>query len=87
MASSLLTACATPSRPKPVEQPAPRAVDPRVCARIEAEPPVKGGIVQPATDAERAATDAFLNGEAEARAWGRRGWDRADLAKREACGK
>jgi len=79
--SSLLLGCATHSKPGPVREPAPKAVDPRVCARIEPEPPVQGGIVQPATAAERAETEAFLNGEAEARAWGRRGWERVGLAK------
>lgn len=42
---------------------------------------MQGGIVQPATDEERAATEAFLNGEAAARDWGRQGWARATLAK------
>ena len=85
LAALTLTACATPSKPGPIAQPAPKAVDPRICARIEPEPAVQGGIVQPATDREREATDAFLNGEAEARSWGRRGWERADLARRSAC--
>ena len=47
---------------------------------------MRGSVVQPATDAEREATAAFLNGEAEARSWGRRGWDRAQLAAKAACG-
>lgn len=76
-----LTACATPSSPGSVAQPRPVAPDPRVCAELEREPPVQGGIVQPATETERAETEAFLNGEAEARSWGRRGWERAKLAK------
>ena len=75
--SLALTACATPSS----LQPAPIAPDPRLCAPLKPEPPVQGGIVQPATDEERAATEAFLNGEAAARDWGRQGWARATLAK------
>lgn len=83
--ASLLSACATPSSPGEVAQPAPKAVDPRICAHSEPEPAVQGGVVQAATDEERAKLDAFLNGEAEARSWGRRGWERADLARRSAC--
>ena len=75
----------TSFRPGEVAQPAPKAVDPRICARSEPEPAVQGGVVQAATDEERAKLDAFLNGEAEARSWGRRGWERADLARRSAC--
>ena len=78
--SLILAACATPSSPPRLVDPAPRKPDPRLCAPTEAEPPVRGSVVQPATDAEREATAAFLNGEAEARSWGRRGWDRAKLA-------
>lgn len=84
-ASSLtLGACATRSSPPPAIEPAPRKPDPRLCAPAEAEPPVQGSIVQPSTDAEKDATAAFLNGEAEARSWGRRGWERARLAAK-AC--
>lgn len=82
-ALSLLSACATRS---PLTLPAtePQACDPRLTAPGLDEPPVAGAIVQPATPAERAAVDAFLSAEAEARAWGREGWARARLA-REAC--
>jgi hypothetical protein len=83
--SLALIGCATPSKPGKVEQPAPKAANPLLCARVEPEPPVMGGIVQPATETERDATALFLSGEAEARSWGRRGWERADLARREAC--
>jgi hypothetical protein len=85
VASSALIGCATPSKPGPIAEPAPLAADPRVCARLEPEPPVQGGIIQPATDAEREATEAFLTGESEARAWGRRGWERAKLARAREC--
>ena len=78
--SLILGACATRSSPPPLVDPAPRKPDPRLCAPPEPEPPVRGSVVQPATDTEREATAAFLNGEAEARSWGRRGWDRARLA-------
>lgn len=53
------------------------ACDPRLTAELKAEPPVRGAIVQPATEAERFDTAAFLEGEAEAREWGREGWARA----------
>lgn len=77
--SCLLTSCATPSAP-PAERPAGPPPDPRLCAILQAEPPVLGGIVQPATEEERRQTQAFLEGEAAARAWGRAGWERAGLA-------
>ena len=77
-ALSTLAACATPSSPA---DPKPLAIDPRLCAEVKQEPPVQGGIVQPATAAEREATSAFLTGEASAREWGREGWARATLAR------
>jgi hypothetical protein len=80
---SLLTACATPS--SRVELPKPLAPDPRICAALEKEPPVLGEVVQPATQAERDALADFLGGEAEARSWGRRGWERAKLARAREC--
>lgn len=83
----MLAACAKPSLPDPqipIEQPKPQACDPRLRAPLEGEPPVLGTIVQPVTPAEINGTRDFLTGEAEARAWGRRGWARADVA-REAC--
>jgi hypothetical protein len=81
-----LAACATPSsRPPPLVDPAQRKADPRICAAAEPEPAVQGSLVQPATEAEKDATAAFLNAEAEARAWGRRGWDRAKLAAKADC--
>lgn len=42
---------------------------------------MQGSVVQAATPEEQAALDAFLNWVAESLSWGRRGWDRADLAK------
>lgn len=83
--SSGLTACAT--RSSQVDKPAPRAADPRVCAKVEDEPPVVGTIPKAATSAESRGLETFLNGEAEARSWGRRGWDRAALAIRTSCPK
>jgi hypothetical protein len=82
---SLLTACATPSSPGKIEEPAPKAPDPRICAALEKEPPVLGEVVQPTTQAERDALADFLGGEAEARSWGRRGWERAKLARDREC--
>lgn len=81
--SSGLTGCAT--RSSQVDKPAPRAADPRVCAKVEDEPPVEGTIPVAETSAERRGLDLFLNGEAEARAWGRRGWDRVALALTNSC--
>lgn len=79
----ILASCATPSLPDPgpIEQPAAEACDPRLTAPIEVEPPVVGTIVQPVTPDEVDGTRTFLNGEAEARSWGRRGWDRAAVAQ------
>ena len=83
-ALSLSSACATRS-PPPVEvAPALQACDPRVTAAPEPEPPVAGGIVEPATPQEREAVSTFLSVEAQARAWGREGWARAGVA-RSAC--
>lgn len=81
---SLSSACATRSPPPPGPPIEPQACDPRLTAAAEAEPPVAGAIIQPATEAERAAVEAFLSGEAQARAWGREGWARARIA-RAAC--
>lgn len=58
------------------------AVDPGLCADLKSEPPVKGGLVAPATEAEGAELEAFLTGEAAARDWGREGWQRAALARK-----
>lgn len=82
---SLLTSCATPSVP-PIETPAPKAPDPRICVAVKPEPQVEGSVVAPATEAERAALRAFLNGEAGARGWGRDGWAIALLAQKHLCG-
>lgn len=84
-ASFLLSACATRS-PRAVEPPPPpsEACDPRLTAPLAVEPEVRGGVVQPVTSEERQALEAFLTSEAEARAWGREGWARAELARR-AC--
>ena len=58
----MLTACVTPSSP-PVPQP---TTDPRLCQPIKAEPDVRGALVAPVTDQERADLAAFLTGEAAA---------------------
>jgi len=82
-ASLILTSCgARSSLPvEPIAPLAPAAIDPRLCAPLEAEPPVDGSIVAPATPAEADTTRDHLTSDAEARAWGRRGWERADVAK------
>ena len=76
--SSLLATCATLSNPA---QPAPLAVDPRLCADVKPEPAVEGSIVAPVTDEERTAVEAHLTSDARSRDWGREGWARAALAK------
>lgn len=43
---------------------------------------MRGGIVQPATPDEKAATREFLESQSDRAAWGREGWARADLAAR-----
>ena len=85
----LLTSCATssPAPPAPVEQPRPRAPDPRVCADIPDEPslPAAASIPQPVTPAERAATALFLSFVASVQDWGREAARRAGIARDEAC--
>lgn len=77
-ASFLLTNCATHSKP-PV-------LPPSVCVEREPEPVLPDGasIVAPVTEEERDGTRAFLNYTSELMAWGRRGWDQAERA-RKAC--
>ncbi|WP_341020645.1 hypothetical protein [Brevundimonas diminuta] len=82
-ASLILASCgARSSLPiEPAAPVAPAAVDPRLCAPLEAEPPAIGSIVAPVTAAEAVAVRDHLTSDAEARAWGRRGWERAELAR------
>ena len=80
----LLTSCATPSIPPPIEEPAALGVDPRRCVPLEKAPAVVGSIVAPETAEEREAVRQHLTSDAEVAAWGRRGWDRAAIALR-AC--
>lgn len=82
-AAIALTACA--SGPVKSPGPAPQAADPRICAALEPEPDVAGGIVQPVNDVERDAIEEFLSGEFDARAWGRRGWHRAAISRETYC--
>ncbi|MCZ4109521.1 hypothetical protein O3U67_15635 [Brevundimonas diminuta] len=86
-ASLILTSCgARSSLPVETVAPvAPAAVDPRLCAPLEAEPPVAGTIVAPVTADEADAVRDHLTSDAEARSWGRRGWERAAVAARR-CG-
>lgn len=77
--------CATPSNPDPVKPPAPVAVDPRLCAPLKPEPEPRGSIVAPASTDEALATGEHLDSDAEARDWGRQGWDRAALAMAAFC--
>lgn len=88
LASSLILAsCATPFPPDPgpIEQPAAVAVDPRLCAPAEPEPLIVGTIVAPVTEAERVATRDHLTSDAEGRSWGRRGWERSEIARTTLC--
>jgi len=75
-----LTACASAQPPPPIANP-----DPRICAAIEAAPPIQGGIVQPVTQEQEDAVTAFLRGEADLFSWGGRGWTRAEIAKSQYC--
>lgn len=86
---SLLTACATPSSqpPPPVEQPAPEAVDPRLCADVAPEPrlPDGAGLPQPVGEAEAAATELFLGWTQAVLDWGRKYAGVATVAKDSLC--
>ena len=84
---SLLTACATPSSPPPVEQPRPVVVDPRVCADLVAEPRLPAGatIPQPVGAEEQRASEAFLGWVQAVLDWGRQSAGRAKTAKDAAC--
>lgn len=75
-----LVGCAHTSPPPPIANP-----DPRICAAIEAAPPIQGGIVQPVTQEQEDAVTAFLRGEAELWGYAGRGWFRAGLAKDQYC--
>ena len=80
--SLLLTSCATlfPKRNQPtipVRCPAELLVDTEVQPLL----PNGAGITRPQTDAQRAATAIYLAWLADATAWGRRGWERAETAK------
>jgi hypothetical protein len=78
----MLTGCAhdRATIPPPLAKP-----DPRICAPIEAPPPIQGGIVQPVTQEQVDAVTEFLRGEADLFSWGGRGWTRAELAKTRYC--
>jgi hypothetical protein len=78
-----LMSCATPSKVPPAEQPAPQALDPRLCASVPAEPrlPDDAGLPQPVGDAEQAAATAFLLWVQEALDWGRGLAARAEVAR------
>lgn len=86
LASLSLAACADHPKPAPgVEQPKPPAPDPRLCTPIEPAPAVQGGLIQPVTQEQRDAVQAFLNGELDLWGWGVRGWGRAKIAKDAYC--
>lgn len=81
-ASLILASCGGRSSlpTEPIVQPAAKSIDARLCAPLKPEPPVEGSIVQPVTAAEADATRDHLASDAEARAWGREGWERAAVA-------
>ena len=83
-ASLILANCATPSVP-PAEDPAPAAVDPRICKAPKPEPLTEGSIVQPATTEEATETGRHLQSDAASRMWGREGWDIAALGRKRLC--
>jgi len=85
LAVLVLASCADNPKPGPIAQPAPRAVDPRLCADLEPEPAVQGSLVQPVTAEEQEAVQRFLEAELDVRSWGLRGWQRADIAKTTLC--
>lgn len=85
---SLLTSCATPSSPPPdVKQPAPFAVDPRLCADARPEPTLPDGasIPQPVGEEEAAAAEKFLGWVQAALDWGRSYAATADVARTTLC--
>lgn len=67
-----------------IPQPTP-AADPRICADIPQEPPVRGALVQPVTPEEQVGFEEFANGEWAARAWGRLGWRVVGVAQKQFC--
>ena len=71
-----LANCAKPSNLTPLP--------PSVCAPIEAEPLIQGGLVEAVTPEEIEAQSAFLQSIAGILDWGRAGWRRAETAK-QAC--
>lgn len=81
----ILTACAKPSDDLPRPLPPLPVTDPRVCADPEPEPPVMGSIVAPVTVPEVEATKSHLESDADARRWGRRGWEIVAIARKQ-CG-
>lgn len=87
----ILSSCGTASKGPPpplptTDQAAPKAADPRVCAKAPAEPAASAGasIVQPVGPAEQVATELWLGWVREWIEWGREGWARAEVA-RAAC--
>ncbi len=85
----MLASCALLSErpPPPIEQPEPVAVDPRICAPAEGEPgmPDAATIVAAANQEEASAMALFLTYVQGVIAWGRAGWERADLARGAVC--
>lgn len=86
--SLALASCATPSASPPVvDQPKPKAFDPRICAEVRKADPLPAGasIPQAVTAEERAGLALFLTWVAALVDHDRQMTDRADLARREAC--
>lgn len=86
----MLASCTTLSNPPRKQAPpvdAAKPADPcppSLTADLVPEPDPAGDLIKAASDAERAQVQSFLDSDAEARAWGRQGWDRAKTAK-ETC--
>jgi hypothetical protein len=88
VAALTLCSCAKPSASiPPVETPAPKAVDVRVCAALPARPafPADAALVQPETIEERLSFEAFMKWAAGIVEHDDLATAQADLARSELC--
>ena len=89
MLSLALASCATPSvsPPPAVEQPKPKAPDPRICAVVRKadDLPAGASIPQAVTAEERAGLSLFLTWVASLVDHDKAATDRNDLTRREVC--
>lgn len=90
MLSLALASCQTPSGSlPPVEQPKPKAVDPRICMAVRRGEPLPAGaaIPQPVTAEERQGVALFLTWVAEQVGVRDENTDRSELARRQSCSR